>query len=95
MNTITVQFEEDHSFGEGDQMNNPEYTIQVVEHCVLHDHDIENTALRLAEEEISELIDGDFDDLEIMGVWVGNTDINDDDWTCQVSVVVTYNVTED
>ena len=89
--TITVEFEESCSFGEEDQMTNPEYTDEVVGQSVLNHHEVERKAIETAENEIWD----DFDDLELVDVYVDEVQRDEDEWTVIVKADLTYTTQED
>ena len=90
--TIEVEFEESCSFGEEDQMQNPEYTDQVVEQQVLMHHEVERKALETAEHALD--YPDEYDDLELMEVYVDGVQRDEDEWTVVVKAVLSYTTEE-
>jgi hypothetical protein len=89
---IEIEFEESCSFGEDDQMSNPEYTDEVVGQSVMNHHEVERKAIEVAENELQW---DDIDDLELRDVWVEEVQRDEDEWTVVLSAVLCYTTQED
>ena len=90
--TIEVEFEESCSFGEEDQMQNPEYTDEAVANSVLLHSEVERKAVETAEHALD--YPEEYDDLELVEVYVDEVQRDEDEWTVVVKAVLSFTTQE-